>query len=111
MDADRQNLARVLIAAAPFLAQPTPLPPILQPAVTAELLTHLSLATGEEYSRILLFVDQAKERERARPEQGGQRITEEWLRSLKNRDCELRFRYAGHSSRYILDFDCSQCSG
>jgi hypothetical protein len=96
MDADHQNLARILVAAAPFLAEPPLLPPILQPTVTAELLAYLSLVTGENYSHILLFVNQAKQRERARPEQGGQRITEDWLCSLKNRDCEWRFRYASN---------------
>ncbi|KAJ7807432.1 hypothetical protein B0H14DRAFT_991562 [Mycena olivaceomarginata] len=94
MDTDHQNLARILVAAAPFLAEPPLLPPILQPTVTAESLAYLSLVTGESYSHILLFVNQAKQRERARPEQGGQRITEDWLRSLKNRDCEWRFRMA-----------------
>lgn len=30
-----------------------------------------------------------------RPEQGGQRITTEWLETLRPRDCQWRFRYVG----------------
>jgi hypothetical protein len=91
-NADRENLRRTLIAAAPFLAQPPLLPPILQPATIAELMAYLSLATGEETNRILLLV-QPSQQGPARPEQGGQRITQDWLHSLKSRDCIWRFRY------------------
>jgi hypothetical protein len=91
-NADRANLRRALLAAAPFLAQPPPLPPILQPTTIAELMAYLSLATGEETNRILLLL-QPSGQGPPRPEQGGQHITPDWLRSLKNRDCIWRFRY------------------
>jgi hypothetical protein len=92
-DANRENLRRVLIAAAPLFAEPPQLPPILQPMTTVQLLGYLSMVTREDYNRILLLL-QPTDRERARPEQGGQHITEDWLRSLKSRDCQWRFRYA-----------------
>ncbi|KAF7354261.1 DDE Tnp4 domain-containing protein [Mycena venus] len=77
-DTDREKLRRVLLAAAPLLTQPPPLPPILQPTTTAALWEYLSSVTGEDYNRILLLL-RPTEPDKARPEQGGQRITEKWL--------------------------------
>ncbi|KAJ7842504.1 hypothetical protein B0H13DRAFT_2676554 [Mycena leptocephala] len=68
------SLTRALLAAAPFLAQPPPLPPILQPTTIAELMAYLSLATGEETNRILLLL-QPSGQGPPRPEQGGQHRT------------------------------------
>ncbi|KAJ7104690.1 hypothetical protein C8R44DRAFT_887136 [Mycena epipterygia] len=90
-DANRDNLRRILVAAAPFLTQPPPLPPILQPLTMAELMAHISLTTGEDINRTILLM-QPSDSGPPRPEQGWQRITEEWLRSLKTRDCQWRFR-------------------
>jgi hypothetical protein len=94
-DANRDNLRRILLAAAPLFAEPPPLPPILQPATLTEIFGYLSLATGDETNRILLVM-QPSEPNKPRPEQGGQRITEDWLCSLKSRDCQRRFRYVNH---------------
>ncbi|KAF7343289.1 DDE Tnp4 domain-containing protein [Mycena venus] len=68
-----------------------PLPPILQPTTTAVLWAYLSSVTGEDYDRIPLLL-RPTEVDRARPEQGGQRITDDWLFSLTSRDCQWRFR-------------------
>ncbi|KAJ7875844.1 hypothetical protein B0H13DRAFT_2549486 [Mycena leptocephala] len=90
-DANRDNLRRILLAAAPLFAEPPPLPPILQPATLTEIFGNLSLATGDETNRILLVM-QPSEPNKPRPEQGGQCITEDWLRSLKSQDCQWRYR-------------------
>jgi hypothetical protein len=36
-DANRDNLRRILLAAAPLFAEPAPLPPILQPATLTDI--------------------------------------------------------------------------
>jgi hypothetical protein len=90
-DTDRENLRRLLLIAAPLFSEPPPLPPILQPATMAELLAYLSMATGERTNRLLLLMQELPV-DPARPEQGGQRITEDWLHSLRSRDCVWCFR-------------------
>ncbi|KAJ7126042.1 hypothetical protein C8R44DRAFT_733961 [Mycena epipterygia] len=52
-DANRDNLRRLLVAVVPFLTHPPPLPPILQPLTTAELMAHISLTTGEDINRTI----------------------------------------------------------
>jgi hypothetical protein len=48
-----------------------------------------------EFNQLISLAHQSQlqQTEQAWPEQGGQHITEEWLCSLKNRDCQWRFRF------------------
>ncbi|KAJ7236613.1 hypothetical protein C8J57DRAFT_964153, partial [Mycena rebaudengoi] len=77
--------------ALPLLTEPPLLPPALS-TETSALMTYLSMATGEDLERTMLFMPSATELSQARPEQGGQRITVDWLLSSKSRDCLWRFR-------------------
>jgi hypothetical protein len=87
-----ENLRKLLLAAVPVLARPAPLPPVLQPTTCAAIMAHLGNVAAFERLMALAHHSQSKTNERARPDQGGQHITEEWLRSLNNRECEWRFR-------------------
>ena len=86
------NVARTLLAVSFPLLFPAPPPPLLSPGINSIFrfppppslaILAFQLHTAEK---------RAAHREKPRPEQGGQRITEEWLRSLKTRDCLWRFR-------------------
>jgi hypothetical protein len=49
---------------------------------------------SEDHERLIGGIGLMNEREdRARPPQGGQRITIQWLRSIRDADCKYRFRY------------------
>ncbi|KAF7336520.1 DDE Tnp4 domain-containing protein [Mycena sanguinolenta] len=85
--ANRYRLAQILVAAVPILSQPPPLPPILG----GELLGYLALITGQDYGRVLHLLKPSTSSQ-PRPEQGGHRITEAWLYSLRRPDCVWRFR-------------------
>jgi hypothetical protein len=87
-----ENLRRLLLAAVPLLIKPAPLPPILQPVTSAAVMAHLADMASFAHIIALTSNSKSEENERARPEQGGQRITEDWLHSLKSRDCQWRFR-------------------
>jgi hypothetical protein len=102
-DAKKKALQRILLTAAPLLSEPTPLPPLLQPATTAQFLAYLSEVIGQDLDRTILLM-QTTDSGPARPQQGGQRITEEWLFSLKSRDCQWRFRCENlHGHRNCCD--------
>jgi hypothetical protein len=85
------KLQKILIAAVPIIAHPPPLPPVLQVATQAGILQYLNDAGN---SKRLMQLLQASDKPDGppRPELGGQCITEEWLMSLKDRDCLWRFR-------------------
>jgi hypothetical protein len=85
------DLCQLLLAATPLLVQPLPTPPILDGATLGSLIAHLGAESDAERLMILLQANPPED-ERARPDQGGQRITEEWLNSLAPRDCRWRFR-------------------
>jgi hypothetical protein len=87
---DNSNLRRVLVAAAPMLTQPLPLPPLLETTTLASVLTYLS--NPSDAVRITQLMKES-DVPVARPAQGGERITVGWLNSLKERDCRWRFRY------------------
>jgi hypothetical protein len=62
---------------------------------------HPAFAVADDYDPDYIAFMQASEltrqqrsepRERAYPEQGGERISETWLQSLSDRDCRWRFR-------------------
>ena len=86
----------VLITVLPLLIQVPPLPTVLQVATQASI---LALVYGTQAADIdcvtgLMEIVHARPMDGPpRPEQGGQRITPEWLNSLSNRDCLWRFRY------------------
>ena len=86
------KLQKILLAAAPIIAQPPPLPPVLQVATQAGIIQYLQDAGDSER---LLHLLQASDKPDGppRPEQGGQRITEEWLMSLKDQDSLRHFWY------------------
>jgi hypothetical protein len=85
------KLQKILIAAAPIIAQPPPLPPVLQVATQAGILQYLHDA-GDSERLMQLLQASDKPDGPPHPELGGQRITEEWLMSLKDRDSLWRFR-------------------
>jgi hypothetical protein len=86
------NVARTLLAASfPFLCASLP-PPLSWPFFQASLATLPPPKTLQAF-QIFTAERRAAQREQPpRPDQGGQRITEEWLRSLKTRDCLWCFR-------------------
>jgi hypothetical protein len=92
-NAGKENLRRLLLAAVPLLTRVMPVPPILQPMTCGAVMAHITDMAEFNQLISLAHQSQSQQTERARPEQGGQRITEEWLRSLKNRDCQWRFRF------------------
>ncbi|KAK7029087.1 hypothetical protein R3P38DRAFT_3189253 [Favolaschia claudopus] len=70
--------------------------PILNDASDLFLMRSDSGNTGVMHTAIAALQHEISRRprpERARPEQGGQRITTEWLESLRPRDALYRFRY------------------
>lgn len=77
-----------MLAANPLITEPPPIPPLLQAPYQAAVFACLQEAANAERVTALL----SEKAGPPRPEQGGQRITEEWLRSLKDRDCLWRFR-------------------
>ncbi|EPQ55484.1 hypothetical protein GLOTRDRAFT_93696 [Gloeophyllum trabeum ATCC 11539] len=87
---DLQALSRLLLASLPFLDGVAELPPSHRIASQAVLPT--APADFQEHAAYLRAAER-EVRERARPEQGGQRITQEWLQSLRSRDCQWRFRF------------------
>ena len=86
------KLQKILLAAAPIIAQPPPLPPVQQVATQTGIIQYLQDAGDSEW---LLHILQASDKPDGPPcpEQGGQHITEEWLMSLKDQDSLWRFRY------------------
>ena len=84
------DLQRLLLTSVPLLAQPLPLLPLLQTATQASVMSYLSQPSDS--ARIAALLQASSTSNIPRPEQGGQRITEEWLTSLSNRDCQWRFR-------------------
>jgi hypothetical protein len=86
------KLQKIRLAAAPIIAQPPPLPPVLQVATQAGIIQYLQDAGDSEW---LLHLLEASDKPDGlpRPEQGGQCITDEWLMSLKDQDSLWRFRY------------------
>ncbi|GLB43896.1 putative DDE superfamily endonuclease [Lyophyllum shimeji] len=90
-DPQRQRLQQILVAAVPLLAQPPALPPLLQTAMQASLFAYLS--DPADYERIMGLMQVCEgNTQPPRPAQGGQRITEEWLNTLDERDCLWWFR-------------------
>ncbi|KDQ64013.1 hypothetical protein JAAARDRAFT_52043 [Jaapia argillacea MUCL 33604] len=73
MEDGLRERAQLLLASLPLLSGIPDLPPFLQPTTLP-----LIIASGNSPSP---------------PEQGGQRITELWVWSLKDRDCAWRFHY------------------
>ena len=86
------KLQKIMLAAAPIIAQPPPLLPILQVATQAGILQYLHDA-GD--AKRLMQLLQASDRPDGppHPKLGGQHITEEWLMSLKDQDSLWHFRY------------------
>ena len=85
------NLHQLLLAATPLLVKPLPTAPILYVATIGSLLAHLG-AEGDAQCLMMLLQAKPPEDEHARCDQGGQRITEDWLNFLAPRDCRWRFR-------------------
>jgi hypothetical protein len=88
------KLLNVLAAVLPLVTQIPPLPTILQATTQASI---FSLVYGspeiDQVMTLMLVSETSKHADGPpRPEQGGQRITPEWLNSLTSRDCLWRFR-------------------
>lgn len=91
---------RVLLAVAPLYVQ---VPPIFATLPRVFAAAALEDADSEEpdigwIGALALAAVALEDEERTqppRPGMGGQRITEEWLRSLSSRECLWRFRYVG----------------
>ncbi|CAK5276153.1 unnamed protein product [Mycena citricolor] len=96
-----ENVLRIVAAASPLIFPPPPVPPTTS-NISSLLAPVLSDLTGQDDDSILSFI-KLSESGPPRPEQGGQRITEEWLSGLTNRDCLWRFRPV-----YIPFRACSQ---
>jgi hypothetical protein len=90
------NLYNILLAAAPLLTEIPLVPPILQAATQASILADVYGSSAAEQVLTLMAVTTIVGTDDGppRPEQGGQRITVDWLNSLGNRDCLWRFRYS-----------------
>jgi hypothetical protein len=86
------KLQKILIAAAPIIARPPPLPQVPQVATQAGILQYLHDAGDSEW---LLQLLQASDKPDSSPcpEIGGQHITKEWLMSLKDQDSLWCFQY------------------
>jgi hypothetical protein len=85
------KLQKILIAAAPIIAQLPLLSPVLQVATQAGILQYLHDAGDSERLMQLLQASDKPDGPPC-PDLGGQCITEEWLMSLKDRDCLWHFR-------------------
>jgi hypothetical protein len=104
------NIRKFLLALLPYVGDcPAPifLPPAFAAAVTddggIDDFLH-AIQVAEEERRKL----ESEKTTRPRPDVGGERISEPWLRTLKDRDCLYRFRYVGslfnqRSSRLTFD--------
>jgi hypothetical protein len=46
---------------------------------------------ADDHKRLMGLMNEPEDR--ARPPQGGQRITVQWLRLIRDTDCKYRFRY------------------
>src|ERR1700676_5011686 len=92
------NLYSILLAAAPLLTEVPLVPPILQPSTQASILADVYGSSAVDQVLTLMAITSIVGTDTShdgplRPEQGGQRITVDWLNSLGNRDCLWRFRY------------------
>jgi hypothetical protein len=84
---EKENLRWLL------LTRVTLVPPTLQPMTCGAVMAHITNMADFNQLISLAHQSQSQQTEQAQPEQGGQCITEEWLHSLKNCDCQWRFRY------------------
>lgn len=87
------NLFNVLAAVLPLVTQIPPLPTVLQAATQASIFALVYGSPEIDQIMTLMLVSNHDHGDGPpRPEQGGQRITPEWLNSLISRDCLWRFR-------------------
>ncbi|KDQ53580.1 hypothetical protein JAAARDRAFT_190869 [Jaapia argillacea MUCL 33604] len=92
------------MAALPLLSGLPDLPPLLEPKVMSS--TFGSTASGiSPVAAFGIFMSQKdhNEGERPCPDIGGQHITEEWLWSMKPRECMWRFRLSASEIMEMVD--------
>jgi hypothetical protein len=88
------NIRRVLLAILPIISQP---PTVITGQILSDIpvyqyiCSHIA-ATLEICGTITVAAALLHGEESNRPELGGERITEDWLRSLSDRECLWRFR-------------------
>lgn len=89
---DDPDVLDAIIEAAPLLMQPLR-PPRPQQGLPFSLSVALGEDAAADAARIHALLEGEAPPRRDRPAQGGQRITEEWLRSLAAEECRYRFKY------------------